>query len=697
MRRKITKTLKKFRKFILKYISTNRLALSFILFSMIETFFIRSNTLNDPWHLMPFAIDFALILVIVAIAYLIKPSKQFNYYFIWTIIITAMCIINSIYYTFYQSFTSFSLLSTLGQVKTVTDSLIEKFRFIDFIYLIFPVLFYFIHRHLKYATYYNFISKIEKGKKMFVSTLLVAVVIIALGLINMDGTDYSRITKLWNKQYVVNRFGIILYQGDDLVQSLIPKFNSLFGYDDAAKRFRDFYSEEIKKNEEKKPNKYTGVLNGMNVIFIHMESIQNFLVNNQINGEEITPTINKLSKEGMYFSNFYPQISVGTSSDTEFTLNTSLMPVQSGVVFTGYFKNEFVSIPNILKDKGYYTFSMHANLASMWNRDKMHPTLGYEDFYSSTSFDINKENSVGLGLSDQAFFTQARTILENIEKEHENYMGTMIQLSNHSPFYATDNNPEKYFDYGALNLTNTYIKVNESTGESEEVTDNYLKGTKLGNYLISAHYSDMALGEFFDYVNNSEYFENTVFVLYGDHDAKLSNSEYEYYYNYDIETGKVYEEEDDNYFDFDYYQQEMNRRTPLIIWTKNKNIQKRIRITNNNVMGMYDVLPTLGNMMNFKSDFAIGHDIYDIGEDNVVFFPNTSFVTNKIYYNNFNSSYLSLGTNIVLEENYIENLKTYVEQRLEISNDVIVYDLIRKESENLYNSLAPKEEEALTE
>ena len=68
-----------------------------------------------------------------------------------------------------------------------------------------------------------------------------------------------------------------------------------------------------------------------------MESIQSFLMDLNFNGTEVTPTINKLAKEGIYFSKFYPQISVGTSSDTEFTLLTGLMPSSSGTVFVNYF------------------------------------------------------------------------------------------------------------------------------------------------------------------------------------------------------------------------------------------------------------------------------------------------------------------------------------------------------------------------
>lgn len=694
MKKKLTKFFKKLRKKIIAYISTNRLSLSFVVLAMIETFFIRFLTMRDAWHLMPFAMDFALILVIVSISYLIKPQKQFNYYFIWMIIITIMCVVNSVYYTFYVSFASFSLLASLGQIRTVTDSLVEKFKILDFIYILFPMIFYYIHRKLKRATYYKFMSKIEKGKKMFISTLLISVFIIAAAMIKMDNTDYSRITKMWYKEYVVNRFGIIFYQGDDLIQSLTPKLNSLFGYDEAAKKHKEFYSNLINENNEKKPNEFTDIFKDMNVIFVHMESIQTFLVDESINGEEITPTINKLSKEGMYFDNFYPQISVGTSSDTEFTLNTSLMPVLSGTVFVSYYNRTFKAIPSLLKEQGYYTFSMHANLASMWNRDKMHPSLGYSDFYSNTSFDgPNDDNLLGLGISDQSFFTQARSILEKIENDNEKYMGTMIQLSNHSPFFATKFNPDKYFDYGKLDLTNTYKFINEN-GEEESVTDDFLEGTKLGNYLISAHYADMALGEFMDYVRNSEHYNNTVFVFYGDHDAKLNKDEYQYYYNYDKETGKVREPGDNEYRDFDYYQQELNRKTPLIIWTKNANVQKKINFRNSNVMGMYDILPTLGNMMGFKSDYALGHDIYDIKDNNVVIFPNANFITNKIYYNSSNSSYVPLEKNIVLGDDYIDNLKRYTEERLEISNDLIVYDLIKKEGDKLHDlvSESPKEE-----
>ena len=129
----------------------------------------------------------------------------------------------------------------------------------------------------------------------------------------------------------------------------------------------------------------------------------------------------------------------------------------------------------------------------------------------------------------------------------------------------------------------------------------------------------------------------------------------------------------------------------MVIWTKNKDVAKKIKRVNSNVMGMYDVLPTLGNMMGFENKYALGHDIYDIGADNVVVFPSGDFITNKVYYNNTKEAHATitknsdeqsgLASSVIIEDNYIENLKIYAENLLNLSNDIIVHDLIYKEGD----------------
>jgi phosphoglycerol transferase MdoB-like AlkP superfamily enzyme len=117
-------------------------------------------------------------------------------------------------------------------------------------------------------------------------------------------------------------------------------------------------------------------------------------------------------------------------------------------------------------------------------------------------------------------------------------------------------------------------------------------------------------------------------------------------------------------------------------------VDRKLRRNNTNVMGMYDILPTIGNMMGFEDKYALGHDIYDIKENNIVIFPNGNFVTNKVFYNNSTGDYMILNNNknsnsVVISEDYIKDLKQYTEERLVVSNDIIVHNLIKKEGNNI--------------
>ena len=682
MIKKIEMFFRKIRKNVIEYIATNRLFITYVFIAMLGLMLVRNFTIGNMWDFPAFVSDLALVLIIGSLGYLVKPKNQYRYFMIVLIVFTLMEVINSVYYTFYTSFASFGELGTVGQTETVMGSVYERLKLTDLMYILFPFLFYFIHKKLYKTAYYNFMSVVEKGKKMCVVTLLVGCLFLAYTFVTATGTDYSRLAKQWNRVYVVERFGLVLYQINDLIQTLTPKFSSLFGYEEAAQSFIDYFtSEDI--DEYDGDNKYTGILEGYNIVFIHMEGMQTFLMDVEFNGVEATPILNQIASEGLFFSRFYPQVSIGTSSDTEFTLTTSLMPAASGAVFTSYYDRDYITIPKLLKEKGYYTFSMHGNYASMWNRATVHPLLGYDDMYFEETYTYNKDSEdpnnleyINLGISDKKFFEQVVPIMENIEATHTNYMGTIITLSNHSPFKFLDK-------YGEYDMSTTYEECDEETLECTEVTTNYLYGSDVGNYIRSSHYADAALGEFFQYVNESDAFDNTVFVLYGDHDAKLSRNEINYLYNYDYKTGEVKTEDDPTYVPYDEYDHELNKNTPLIIWTKNSELRSKLHGEVDYVMGMYDVMPTLGNMLGIENPFAMGHDIFNIKDDNYVVFPNGNFLTNLIYYNNSEGQYKVIKEGAELTTDYITNLQTKTEQILEVSNAIIVHDLIKNEGDTV--------------
>lgn len=670
MNKKLQSIFKTIRRYIAVYLTTNKLFLSYVIFSLIGMMLIRNFTIGNTFSFKPFMSDLAIVLFLGSIAYIINPKKRYKYFLGCILVFTVMEVVNSVYYTFYVSFASFGEMASLSQVGSVTGSLYEKFKLYDFIYIVFPVLFYLYHNKISSSYHYLLMKKIENSKKIFLVTLLASLCCFTYTFGTATKADYSRLAKQWNRVYIVERFGIITYQINDLVQSLTPKLSSLFGYEEAAQLFNNYFNDENRELYNEK-NSYTNVLGGMNVIFVHMEGIQTYLMNQEFNGVQVVPTVNKLASEGMFFENFYPQISTGTSSDTEFTLSTSLMPASSGTVFVSYYNRDYITVQKLLAQKGYYTFSTHGNYASMWNRDKAHPSLGYQDMIYEESFEYTEDDVINLGINDSKFFEQLVPKLEKIEEVHPNYMGTVITLSNHSPFIFLDK-------YGEFDMSTTYNVKNSITGESTPVTTNYLKDTAVGNYITSAHYADKCLGEFIDYINNSEAFNNTVFVFYGDHDAKLTRKELNYLYNYDYKTGEVYEETDEKHTDYTYYDHELNKNTPLIIWTKNKDVSRKINTKVDYVMGMYDVLPTLGNMLDFENKYAFGHDIFNVKDNNVVVYPNGNYLTKKVYYNNSTGEYL-VRNNSVIDENYIEYYKDYAEKLLDVSNAIIVHNLIYTE------------------
>ena len=717
-----------------RYVKNNILFLTFVLSAVINSFLLRAFTVGFSYNqLKPLLADIAVTLFIGLFAYCFKPKRQIIYFIIWTIVFTILSAGNSIYYTNYKSFMSVSLLSTASQLGGVMDAVTENIMEVkDFIFL-WPLLaligvYVFIRK--KRPDYFKNLQERKCRKKYALCTLGVSVAVAGIFATTLTGTDYSRLQKQWNREYVMATFGLYTYQISDLVSCINAELNMTLGFSESEAAFKDFYGTQQEADkadkQEEKANEYSDIFEGKNVIAIHAESIQQFAMDTSFNGKELTPNLNKLADEGLYFTNFYAQESVGTSSDTEFTYSSSLMPASSGTVAINYWDRDYTTTQSMLRDKGYFTFSMHGNNGSYWNRLNLHNSLGYDKFFNYTT-DFVIDESIGLGLSDKSFFKQAIPKIKKIAKENENFYGTMIMLTNHTPFTDIEGVSDYEVDF-------KYNQYNEETGLYEEVSRPFLEGTKLGSYFKSVHYADEAIGQFIEDLEKEGLLDNTVIVIYGDHDAKVKEEQYEYYFNYNPFTDETVDEDEEGYVSVDDFYYNVNRKVPFIIWSKNGEYEpQEIK----KVMGMYDVQPTLGNMLGFENKFALGHDIFSFEDDeeNVVIFPNGNFVTDTIYYDSQKDKYFDLtdyenlakyvscnqvfkdnpvpvyneenhGTfktladeryselaletrinNGVVDDVYIAEKSSYAEERISISNAVIYYDMINKTTEGFGSNL----------
>lgn len=550
--------------------------------------------------------DLVILLLICSFSFLVR--KRNLYFLIFSIILSSICCINSVYYNNYNDFASVYLFETMFQAfKLPSEAVTSVFQVSDFIFIWQILLMIVLYRMNKY----------EKNVTNFKRSLLVTFSLFVIILLTCNSNDIYRLTHDWNKSYVVRNFGIYSYQVNDIF-TVTKKFIC----PNCGKEEAQVIVDEYFRNKGTEENEYTNIFKDKNILFIHAESVQQMFLNSEINNQVITPNLNKLASEGLYFSNYYSQESVGTSSDTEFTITNSILPVGTGTVFINYDYNNYQSMIKSFEEIGYYTFSMHGNICEYWNRSQMYQAIGYDRFYCYNDYDLTDQ--IGIGLSDKSFFSQSADIISDIHNNHDKFYGTLIMLTNHTPFY---NDGKVEFDVGNM------------------------EGTKIGNYLKLLHYADEAIGEFITKLDDLGVLEDTVIVIYGDHDAKFTIKQYEEYLGKDI----------------DFYEYEQLTKVPLIIWTKDKQVQGEIT----KIMGAYDVMPTLANMFDFEYEYALGHDIFSIDE-NIVVFPNGNWVTDKVYYNNQLSDYKVYNE---VSEEYLKENEEKAKKVVEISNYLIRYNL----------------------
>ncbi len=109
-----------------------------------------------------------------------------------------------------------------------------------------------------------------------------------------------------------------------------------------------------KQNQIPASSSYFGKEKGKNVIIIHLESFQQFLINLKVNDKEVTPFLNSIYKNQhtISFDNFYHQVGLGRTSDAENMLETGTYGISDGSLFTSLgSENTFQAAPQILRNQ----------------------------------------------------------------------------------------------------------------------------------------------------------------------------------------------------------------------------------------------------------------------------------------------------------------------------------------------------------
>ncbi|MDD4889989.1 MAG: LTA synthase family protein [Phycisphaerae bacterium] len=243
------------------------------------------------------------------------------------------------------------------------------------------------------------------------------------------------------------------------------------------------------KDEHLPDNKYKGMFKGKNLLVIQIESLERFVIGRKFEGQEITPTLNGLLKNSLFFSTIYEQVGDGLTSDAELLANTSVHPVRGVETFFVYPHATYNSLPTLLKGEGYSTHAIHPDAGTFWNWVIALTNIGFEKCTDSAAFE--RDEVIGLGLSDGSFLRQVAPL---VRKQPQPFFVFMITLTSHNPF----NLPKEH----------RALKLNETLDKS-----------KMGGYFQSIHYTDKHLGIFLNALRANGLLDNTLVAIYGDHQS----------------------------------------------------------------------------------------------------------------------------------------------------------------------------------
>jgi len=591
------------------------------------------------------------IFILSWLALLLSRKRKNTAILIVSFLTSFLLFANAWYYRFFNDFITLPVLFQTSNAGDLGESAIFLLKptdilfFADFFLLIAIVLI----RKLPPVSI--------KGSEL--STLFaLAVIIFVVNLGMAESVRPELLTRTFDRNILVKSIGTYNYHLYDLILSSKSKTQRAFATSKGLEDVEKYVSERTATAaaaatevttvpESQLPIDLHGIAKGKNVVVISMESLQSFVINNTIFGQEITPFLNDLIKDSYYFDNFYHQTGQGKTSDAEFIMDNSLYPLPSGAVYFTHSTNSYNATPKVLKEYGYYSASLHANDKSFWNRDNMYANLGYDRFFSKPDYEVTEENSIGWGLKDIPFMEQSVQHLKTLEQP---FYSRMLTLTNHHPF--------------------TLQRKDEQVPEFDSGD-----GT-VDRYFTTVRYMDEALKVFFDEMKESGLYENTIFLLYGDHYGISAN------HNKAMEKflGK----------EITPYEQMQLQRVPFIIHIPGQKGQTITKIS-----GQIDARPTLLSLLGIdgKNPYDFGENLFADNPDPMIVVRDGSFITKDYVYTDnvcYKKGYIGIETDS-------ENCAPYMDRAnddLSYSDKIIYGDLMRfsaelQKDQNNQNDLLP--------
>lgn len=515
-----------------------------------------------------------------------------------------------------------SIINILNGIDAIEfkSLLLNKMDYLKIIVILLSIVI--MHLEIKY---------LPKNNKILITIGVVSLCLYySIIFIDNKGIDssYSLYFKVNNNSEAVKKFGLFTSIKLDVFKKIFD-FKESYGrtkYNLGACDNDEVceISEYLQSKEVIEENKYTGLFAGKNLIIFLAESFYPLGVS-----EDINPTLYKLTSDGFEFTNYYTPVYMVSTADSQFALDTSLMPSEANWSMPTYTNNYYpYSYPHVLK--GYSAYAYHNYDYDYYSRNLYMENMGYTYVGCGNGLE-EKMNCNNFQNSD----------LEMVEATVDDY----IKDDKFVVYYTTMS--------GHANYDNDYAMVKKNYSVVKDLP----YSRKVKNYIATQVELDKALEYLIKRLEEENKLEDTVILLSGDHPP----------YTLSIDNINEVLDVEEN---FTYY------KSNLIIYNsevEHKKIDKNC--------STLDVLPTMLNLFGIDYDtrLLMGTDIFSKNEG-IVIFNNRSFIYKDIKYNSVKNT-LSKNMGYVELENIKESIyEKYRYSRLILENDYykILKDFIEK-------------------
>jgi len=228
-----------------------------------------------------------------------------------------------------------------------------------------------------------------------------------------------------------------------------------------------------------------------NIILVTIESFSAKYMGSNGDERNLTPNLDALRKQSLYFNNFY---ATGTRTDRGLEAITLAIPPTPGrsIVKRVGRESGFASLGQQLKAVGYDSVFVYGGRGYFDNMNAFFGGNGYRvvDQSSVDESQIHFKNA--WGMADEDLYRQTLKLADADHAKQQPFLLQLMTTSNHRPYTYPDNR----------------IDIKSGNGRDGAVK-----------------YTDYAIGDFLDQARKKPWFDNTIFIFVADHTAGSAGKE----------------------------------------------------------------------------------------------------------------------------------------------------------------------------